>query len=194
MKILKEIKGVFRPPIKKYYLGKINHGAPYFYPWNFNQTIISYRKLELRNDESKAKYIKDRPWLEKRDNYKFSNLPIVRRNKEKIIKIWGNYYFLQFGFPIVFKFVKLGWKTKYDSVRFEWNPQFHIFFFKWQFCIHWRAPVKNENTYWEMIIWYLYYSNKDIKLAEKTWPWRNLTTKVSTWDENSLQSLNNIKK
>ena len=43
--ILKEIEGVFIPPVKKYYLGWIKHGTPYFWPRGFNSTIFSFRKL-----------------------------------------------------------------------------------------------------------------------------------------------------
>lgn len=42
--IISGIKGVFKLPVKKYYFGKIRHGSPYFYPWNFNSTIIKIRK------------------------------------------------------------------------------------------------------------------------------------------------------
>ena len=47
----KEIKGVFKPPKKRYYLGKLYYGTPYFYPINFNSTIVKIRKLKLRNDD-----------------------------------------------------------------------------------------------------------------------------------------------
>jgi len=42
--IKQKIKGVFKLPIKEYYVGKITHGCPYFYPWNFNRTILTIRK------------------------------------------------------------------------------------------------------------------------------------------------------
>ena len=42
--IKKNIKGVFKLPVKRYYIGKIVHGCPYFYPWNFNQTILTIRR------------------------------------------------------------------------------------------------------------------------------------------------------
>lgn len=186
MKILNEIKGAFKPPIKKYYLGKIAYGAPYFYPFKFNSTIISCRKLKLRTKEQQEEYIKGKPWLKKSDHYKFTNLPIVRRTKEKIIKIFNTYYFFQIGFPISIKFVELGWKDKWDCPRFEWCPQFHIFFFKWQFCIFWVSPDENHDRYWEMVLWYLYYSDKNIEKAEKTWGWVDFETNQSTWNNKFL--------
>lgn len=42
--IIKEIKGVFKPPKKSYYFGKIYYGTPYFVPWNFNNQIITISK------------------------------------------------------------------------------------------------------------------------------------------------------
>ena len=45
--LLKEIKGVFIPPKKSYYLGKLKHGTPYFYPMGFVSTIIYIRKLKF---------------------------------------------------------------------------------------------------------------------------------------------------
>ena len=42
--IIKNIKGVFKLPVRKYYLGKIYHGTPYFSPWNFCSTIINPKR------------------------------------------------------------------------------------------------------------------------------------------------------
>lgn len=40
----KQIKGVFKQPKKDYYFGRLTHGNPYFYPWNFNRQILTIRK------------------------------------------------------------------------------------------------------------------------------------------------------
>ena len=40
----KEIKWVFKLPVKSYYFGKIWYGAPYFYPRHFNENILTIRK------------------------------------------------------------------------------------------------------------------------------------------------------
>jgi len=48
--LLKNIQGVFKPPVKKYYFGKLRHGTPYFYPMHFNSNIISIRRLKLNTD------------------------------------------------------------------------------------------------------------------------------------------------
>jgi hypothetical protein len=37
-----------------------------------------------------------------------------------------------------------------------------------------------------MILHYLYYADKDIKKAEKTWGWIDYDTKLSTWDKKYL--------
>jgi hypothetical protein len=42
--IRRAIRGVFKLPVKQYYFGKLQYGCPYFYPWNFNQTILTIRK------------------------------------------------------------------------------------------------------------------------------------------------------
>jgi len=41
---IKDLKGVFLPPVKRYYLGKIVYGTPYFTPWYFNSTILTIKK------------------------------------------------------------------------------------------------------------------------------------------------------
>jgi hypothetical protein len=44
MKLDKKMWDVFVHPKKIYYLGKLIYGTPYFYPWNFNSTILTVRK------------------------------------------------------------------------------------------------------------------------------------------------------
>jgi len=112
--LLKEIKGVFKPPIKEYYIGKWAYGTPYFYPWNFHETIISVRKLKLRTKEDRNNYIERYPHLKDDLRAKFSNIPMVRRRKDWTIKLFRNYYFIQYGWPISIKWVQLGWKWKYE--------------------------------------------------------------------------------
>ena len=187
-KLIKEIKGVFKPPIKKYSFGKA-FGYPYFLPINYNETIISIRKLIKRTDEEYEKYVLNYPYSEGKEEIKFKNLPMVRRSKDWIIKVFNNYYFIQIGFPIMIKNVELGWKDKWESPRVEWSPAFIIYFFKWKFAINWVAPEsKYCDLYYEMILWYLFYSDKDIIKAEKTWPWLKVEDgiKKSTWDNKYL--------
>lgn len=184
--LLKEIKGVFLPPKKKYYLGKLAFGNPYFYPWNFHPTIFSIRKLKLRTEEEYQNYVNQYPHLRNKDKAKFINLPMVQRNKHWIWKIFGNYYWFEFGWPIAISNVELGWKYKFDSIRYEWSPQFHIFFFVWQFCIFWKAPDGDDDKYYEMILHWLHNANKDIDVAKDTWGWVDYETKKSTWNDNYL--------
>lgn len=150
--LLKEIKGVFKPPKKKYYFGKVKFGCPYFYPRNWNPTVISIRR-------EKRKY-----------------------ERNKTYKIFNRY--VSIGWPIVVKSNGLGWKEKFQSPRFEWSPSFHLFFFKWQFCIWWTAPFDETDEYYEMILWWKYWCDKDIEKATETWPW--CSNGVSTWNENYL--------
>lgn len=153
--LLKEIKGVFLPPKKRYYLGRLAFGNPYFYPWNFNSTILTIRK-------ERPKFL--------RCNY---------------FKLFG--YEISYGWPIMFCTTGLGWKDKYDSPRFEWSPSFQIYFFKRQFCIWWCAPDGDNDKYYEQILWYLNYCNKDIFKAKETWHWVDGQTHKSTWNDNYLE-------
>jgi hypothetical protein len=184
MKILKEIKNSpFVYPKKKYYFGKLRHGTPYFWPMNFNKNIISLRKLKLTPQEELDKLSNDF----QRKSKRFQNLPMCRRAKDWIFQLFGNYFWLQVGWPI--KVIKndLGWKDKFHTPRFEWSPSFMVFFFHWQFCIWWVGPKGNNDTYWEMVLWYLKYSKKDLVKAEKTWGWINAKTKLSTWDKQYIK-------
>lgn len=184
--IIKEIKGIFKPPKKKYYLGKLKYGTPYFYPINFSSSIIKIRKLETRSNEEYQEYIKKYPYLKSSDKSKFKNLPMVRRSKDWIIKTIFGYFWIEIGYPIKIYTNDLGWKDKWNNPRFEWTPAFSIFFFNWQFCIFWIAPDGNNDLYYEMILWYLKYNNKDIKKAKETWGWQNCETKESTWNNKYL--------
>ncbi len=102
----------------------------------------------------------------------------------KYFKLFG--YEISYGWPIYVTWYGLGYKTKYDFPRFEWSPSFQIYFFKWQFCIFWNAPDDNNDLYYEMILWYLKYSNKDIDKAEYTWKWFETDSLKSTWNDKYL--------
>jgi len=184
--LLKEIKGVFKLPKKRYYFGKLAFGTPYFYPRNFLSTIIRVRKLKLRGEEERVNYKEKYPYSRNTDDIKFSNSPMVRRNKEWIKKIFGNYYLIQIGYPIMIHTVELGYKWKYDSIRYEWSPQFHILFFGLQFCIFWKAPNVNDDKYYEQILWWI-HCDKNVKIARSTWGWVDCKTKKSTWNDDYLE-------
>jgi hypothetical protein len=186
MKILKEIKNSpFKPLKRRWYVGKIVHGTPYFYPRGFNSNIISFRKLELTPQEELDKLSND--WQRKAKKYK--NMPMVRRNWDKIFQFMGNTYWMSLGWPISYREVDLGWKDKWDSPRFEWGPMRALYFFKWQICLFYKTPESDRavDTYWEMFLWWKYYSNEDLEKAESTWGWINYDTKESTWNKNLLK-------
>ena len=115
---------------------------------------------------------------------------MVRRSKNWIIKPFKHYYFVQVGYPIKIKKLDLGWKDKYALPRYEWSPAFYIYFFKWQFCIWWNAPDKNNDLYYEMILWWNCYKNKNINIAKETWGWQSKG--ISTWNDNYLKDKDNI--
>jgi len=120
-KIKKEIKGVFKPPKATYYLGKIVYGTPYMNPLYFNSSIISFRKLIKRTPEEIENFCKNSEWLRNKLNTKYKNLPIIRRTKYWIIKLFDNIYYIELGFPIMYHINELGYKWKYDTIRYEWE-------------------------------------------------------------------------
>lgn len=184
MKSINKLVGnVFKPPIKKYYFGPLRYGTPYFWPMNFCASIIKIRKLKLTSQEELDKCTNDY----QRQNKKFSNMPMIRRTKSFTPKVFGNYYYIQIGWPIMFSKTDLGWKDKFESPRFEWGPSFIIFFFGLQFCIFWKAPIEDEDRYWEMVLWYNNYADQDIVKASSTWGWVDYETKLSTWDITALK-------
>ena len=179
--VLKNINSVFRPPQKKYYFGRKIYGCPYFDPMNFLSSIIYIRKLKRRTEAELNSYLERYPYKINNigNNAIYSNYPMVNRNKYWIVKDW----YIKIGWPIFIKTVDLGWKDKWSSPRFEWSPSFQIYFFCWQFCVFWNAPDGDNDQYYEQILWYLKYSDKDIIKAKETWPWTNFETKESTWND-----------
>ena len=183
-KEIKELIGNdFIPPIKKYYFGKIIHYTPYFLPMNFSKTILFIRRLYLTPKEQLDKCPND--WI--RESKKYSNIPIVRRNKYWIVNIFNKTYYIEIGWPFMIHKNELGWKWKYDDVRFEWNSSFMIFLFNWQFCIHWTAPNGDDDQYWEQVLWYSKKCNCDIIKAKETWNWVNTSTNESTWNDKYIK-------
>jgi len=117
------------------------------------------------------------------------NILNIRKVKPKFIRcnfftLFG--YQISYGWPIYITWYGLGWKDKFGTPRYEWSPSFQIYFFYWQFCIFWNAPDNDNDKYYEMLLWYLNYSNKDILIAKETWGWINYNTKQSTWNNNYL--------
>mgnify|MGYP005866313563 CR=1 FL=1 len=180
--IKNKIKGVFKQPVKKYYIGKIKYYTPYFEPWNFNRNMISVRKLiPLSKEKLEENKKRGYGWAKE----KYQNLPMVRRNLNWTVNIFGNDYFISVGKPFAIYKGYLGWKDKYESPRFEWEATFQIWFFRWQFVIHWTAPTKNKDLYWEMVLCYLFYADEDLEKARDSWGWVD-ETKTSTWDDNLI--------
>ena len=183
-KFLKKTKGVFVPPKKNYYIGKLAYGTPYFYPINFSSSILKIRKLKLRDDEEYLERCRKQPW--NKESNRFTNVPMARRSKDWIFKMFGSYFWLELGWPIMVHEVELGWKWKFDSIRFEWVPSFQVYFFNWQFVITWHAPDDDDDLYYEQALWYLKGADKNIEKARETWGWTNYDTKESTWNDNYI--------
>lgn len=181
MSIIKEIKkSPFKNPTKRYYLGKIKFGTPYFTPRGFSPTIIKLRKLKRRN---RLEYDKARPRLiHDRDSAKYENIPEIRRCKDWIFKFLDFWFWLELGSPIKISKSDLNWKEKFGTPRFQSAPSYMIFFFWWQFCIYYESPNKTNHHYWEMFLWWKHWSDKDLDKAKSTWPW--VHKGKSTWDDN----------
>ena len=91
------------------------------------------------------------------------------------------------------------WKDKYNTPRFEGEsssifgptPRISITLFKrLRLIIWWEAPIEghhwsDEDTYWEMWLWYKYYCDSDIAKARDTWGWQSMEGD-STWKEEFL--------
>lgn len=154
--IKKEIKGVFKPPIKSYYIGKIVYGTPYFYPWNFNQTILTIRK-------ERPKFLRCNYF--KLFGYEISyGWPIMIAN-------YG------LGWKWKFDSIRFEWEPSFQIYFFKWQFCIH-----WVA----PETKRYGDDYWEMILWYLKKCNKDIEQAEGTWGWVDYDTKLSTWNKNYL--------
>lgn len=183
--ILDVVNSPFKEPKKIYYFGKLAYGTPYMYPRGFNQNIISIRKLKLASQEQMDKC----PYKHLTKDYRFSNMPMIRRCKNWIIKSFNNYYWLSIGLPFAIKKVSLGWKWKYDDIRYEWSPSFQIYFFYWQFCIFWESPDISVSscTYYEMYLNYKKKYHENIEEAKKNWGWIDGKTRLSTWRDNLIK-------
>jgi hypothetical protein len=186
MKILKEIKNSpFKPLKRKLYVGKIVHGTPYFHPRNFIPTIIRLRRLHLSTQEELDKL--SNPWQKEAKKYK--NMPMVRRSWDKVFTIFGYHFWFALGWPVSYREVDLGWKDKWSTPRYEWGPMKAFYFFKWQICLFYKTPESDRavDTYWEMFLWWKYYSSENLDKAESTWGWVDSRTSESTWDKSLLK-------
>lgn len=172
----------FKIPKLKVYIGKIKFYTPYFEPRGFHRSLISFRRLKLRSKEQYEEYVKRYQFKKDTDDAKYLNLPMVKRSKSKIL---FNRFYITWGNPIKFERVKLGWKTKFGTPRFEWSPSCQFWFFKWQVVFYYQ--IENPDKFWEMYLWWKYFSDCDIEKAEKTWGWVDAETEVSTWDKSLLK-------
>ena len=152
---IKELKWIkayfspFKPPIPKFYFGKITIGVPWFLPRNW----VNLTEKEIE-EKSQKKYnelreeLKIKVTLEHyRQQYKGS--------QKAIPKLIG------------FDFVELGWKTKWTDTdyRFEWSPLISFVFFKWQIAVVFLAPEPSH--YWESWLYYEFNTDKSKSQKER---------------------------
>lgn len=185
--INKVIKGVFKLPKRKWYFGVQRYGCPYFFPMHYMASIFRVRKLKLRTDAEYKEYCERWTYTKHRPEALYKNLPMVRRSWNKILysTFLDQCFYVEWGWPIALHRGHLGWKDKYSTPRFEWAPSFHIFFFGLQLCCWWVPPGKDLDNYWEQVLWYIHYSDKDINKARETWGWQDMDGN-STWNDNYL--------
>jgi hypothetical protein len=117
-----------------------------------------------------------------------STILTIRKQRPQFLrcnyfKLFG--YEISYGWPIKFAKWGLGWKDKFDTPRFEWGAGWSLYFFNWQFCMFYRAPDDDCDRYWEQVLWYLKYCDKDINKARDTWGWVDMEHK-STWRDKYL--------
>ena len=84
-------------------------------------------------------------------NYKFTWLPIVQKNS-------------------------LRWKDKFNTPRCEKEPSLKIECLWFGFY-----TVLGDEDYWEQWLWIHKYCNGDEVAAMESWPWKDGTTKLTTW-------------
>jgi hypothetical protein len=181
MKVLKKIKwffkdfewmkvyfSPFKPPIPKFYIGKVAIGTPYFYPrvW-VKATPEKARKAALEQIERIEKY-----------GHKTRSFDEIYQEKLRCV----------FHEPkkIGFDFVPMRWKTKWKDTdyRYESPAIWSFVFFKWQIAVTFCAVEAYH--FWEA---YLYYSRNTkgstrdrIKQARKEFPciWKSTRDGVET--------------
>jgi len=179
---VERVLGAFVRPKIKVYFGKVNYGAPYFYPKNLVNTIISIRRLKFREFDEQLRRMQTTPWQNERNRFK--NLPMVRRGKNFIINILENYFYVEIGFPLVFYKVRLGWKDKFGTPRFEYPPTIGFILFNLQLHI-W---LYGDHNYWEQILWTEFYNYGIVEKAREAWPWVEFDSEESTWNNNFLKT------
>lgn len=79
------------------------------------------------------------------------------------------------------------WKDKYNTPRFEYPPTINIVFLRRYQLLIW---MKQDEDYWEQLLWYLYYSNSNLEESKETWPW--MKDGKSTWSDKYIKSKNNV--
>lgn len=92
--------------------------------------------------------------------------------------------------------VDVGWKDKFDSPRYEYPPVIWIYLFGLNLIWYWNIKEDGyTDDYWEQALWYLYYYKNisygrldapDIKKAKESWPWEDIRTKQSSWNDKYL--------
>ena len=152
---IKELKWIkayfspFKPPIPKFYFGKITIGVPWFLPRKW--VDLTEKEIQIKAQE---RYDKLDEGLKTKVTLKhYKNL--YKGEQKCVPKLIG------------FDFVGLGWKTKWTDTdyRFEHSPLISFVFFKWQIAVIFSAP--DPDLYWTSWLYYQYNTDKSKSQKER---------------------------
>ena len=145
---IKELKWIrayfspFKPPIPRFYFGKITIGVPWFLPRKWRD--LTEKEIEIEAKESYNKLEEEFKTKVTLEHFK----KCYRGSKTSVPKKIG------------FDFVSLGWKTKWTDTdyRFEYSPLISFVFFKWQIAVIFSAPEPHH--YWASWLYYEHDTDK----------------------------------
>lgn len=152
-----------------------------FYAGRIGQRNAGYYEEDctIKNAEGKPLYKKGDKRTEQCGVWPFVSWNCITNNMPK----WR-----QKIFPLTIISRDICWKDKYNEPRYEYPGIFSLIWGTninkaWQFCMLVQPPVLNSfsksffgggsahgDSYWETMLWYLNYCDKDFKKAYETWP------------------------
>ncbi len=173
----------FKPPIPRFYFGKIALGTPIFFPRVSKKATPERAKKAALEEIERVKIFNER-----NKDYKQTE-----RTFEEIYNQKLNSYFF-YPKKIGFDFVSLGYKTKWSDTDFrhEWNPIWSFVFFGYQLAI--TFVPEEYNHFWECYLFYEKATDKTkskkerIEYAKVKFPckWttykKGIENKVCYWD------------
>ncbi|HSE99941.1 MAG TPA: hypothetical protein VLA48_03510 [Nitrososphaeraceae archaeon] len=154
--IIKVYFSPFKPPIPKFYIGKIAIGVPYFLP-RCSVKATPKRALKATVDEIRE----TRAFNKRNTGYKKTEKAFRDIYNDKMRCC----YFVPM--TIGFSSCSLGWKTKWTNTDFrhEWNPVWSFVFFGYQIALIFRP--EHDVHYWESYLFYSKATDKSKSTKER---------------------------